>query len=188
MEHWKDIPGYKGLYQISNLGRIKSLNISIRRYNGIQQRDSQILKPLPLRNKYLRIVLVNNGQKKQYLIHRLVAMAFIPNPDNKPCIDHKDGNRANNNVDNLCWVTHKENSNNPLTLKRLSESQKGKARKHKNGHSKPVYMIKDNVIIKQFESMQQAAAYINVKRNSNIADCCNGKRLTAYGYNWKFVK
>ena len=100
-EIWKDVIGYEGLYQVSNLGRIKSLNY---RAKGI----SKIMK-FSLLEGYPSLSLTNNGKYKTYKIHRLVANAFIINLNNKPQVNHKNGNRADNNVNNLEWVTNKEN-------------------------------------------------------------------------------
>lgn len=110
MIEWKDIVGYEGLYKISNDGQVYSL----------------------ISNKYLKFRFVKDGYygislfKKSFLIHRLVAQAFIPNPHNKLCIDHINTIRTDNRVENLRWCTHKENCNNPLTKHKLSESNKGK--------------------------------------------------------------
>ena len=105
-EIWKDITGYEGLYQISNLGRLKSLK---RKCN--KRLCKEIIKKPSLANGYQRIALCKNGQINYYSIHRLVATAFIPNPKKLPCVNHKDTNRANNRVDNLEWCTYKENNN-----------------------------------------------------------------------------
>lgn len=107
MEVWKDIKGYEGSYQISNLGRLKSLpRKSKRRYKS----KEIIKKPSKLPKGYLRIALAKNGTKKYFYIHRLVAEAFIPNPNELLCVNHKDCNTSNNNVDNLEWITHKDNN------------------------------------------------------------------------------
>ena len=99
-EIWKDIPGYEGLYQVSNLGNVKSL-FRYRRKLSIQTQP----------NGYKAVVLYKNGNKKFKLVHRLVAEAFIPNPYKKPAVNHLDENRGNNVVSNLEWVTNKENQN-----------------------------------------------------------------------------
>lgn len=103
-EIWKDVKGYEGLYQISNLGRIKSL----KRQVGFIERDEKILKPRLIRS-YLVAHLFKNNVAKNVLIHRMVAEMFIENPENKPCVNHIDGNKQNNKVENLEWVTHSEN-------------------------------------------------------------------------------
>lgn len=95
-EEWKDIPKYEYLYQISNLGRVKSL------------RKNKIMK-LGTRNTYSVIILRKNNERKSFQVHRLVASSFIPNPFNKPIVNHKDFNRKNNKWTNLEWCTQKEN-------------------------------------------------------------------------------
>ena len=104
MEIWKDVPGYVGLYQVSNYGNVKSIL-----YNKILKSCWRNSK-----KEYKTVYLSNCNKRKTFSIHRLVAAAFIPNPNNKPCVDHIDGNRLNNHVDNLRWATHLENNNNPI--------------------------------------------------------------------------
>lgn len=107
-EVWKDISGYEGLYQISNFGRVKSLP---RKYKKRYIKNENIKSPSKLPKGYLRIGLCKEGKIKYYAIHRLVAESFIPNKDNKPCVNHKDCNPSNNKVDNLEWCTYLENNN-----------------------------------------------------------------------------
>ena len=106
MEKWKDIEDYEGRYQISNLGRVKSLKRKTFRYI---RESSIIMKPLKGDGRYFQISLWKNGKDKKMYIHRLVGIYFIPNPDNKPQVNHTDGNRLNNHVKNLEWSTGSEN-------------------------------------------------------------------------------
>lgn len=107
-EIWKDIKGYEGLYQVSNFGRIKSLPRTYKK----RYIDKEIIKkPSKLPKGYLRVGLSKNGNTKYYFIHRLVADTFIPNLNNYPCVNHKDCNTSNNNVDNLEWNTYEQNNN-----------------------------------------------------------------------------
>ena len=115
-EIWKDVVGYEGLYRVSNLGRFFSL------------KDNSIMSLYDDRRGYLKVFLIKDSKMKTKKVHRLVAQAFIHNEENKPCIDHIDGNTKNNAVSNLRWCTYKENSNFPLVRKKLSKASKG--RKH----------------------------------------------------------
>lgn len=122
MEEWKDIPGYKNEYKISNCGRVFSV------------KKGDVLFPNQKKD-YLSVALCKNGHKKRFLIHRLVAEAFIPNPENKPCVDHINTVRFDNRVENLRWVTHSENRNNPITYKKLLGQTRSAETKHKMSES-----------------------------------------------------
>lgn len=164
MENWKDIPSYEGLYQVSNLGRVKSLN-----YNHTGKEKILTLKTS--KNGYLQIGLSKNGKQKFFLIHRLVAIAFIPNPDNLPQVNHKDECRYNNCVDNLEWCDSKYNCNYGTRNKKLSEINK-----------KTIYCIELDT---EFDSITEASEKIGCDR-SNISKCLKGKRKTAGGYHWNW--
>ena len=114
-EIWKDIPEYEGLYQVSNLGNVRSLN-----YN--RTGEIKLLKQGNV-NGYKVVILYKDGKKKNYLVHRLVAIAFLPNPNNLPIINHKDENPSNNNVNNLEWCTQAYNTNYGEGIKRRVQSR-----------------------------------------------------------------
>ena len=123
-EIWKDIKGYEGLYQVSNLGRCRSLDKDIPCSSLFSDKKSLVRKGKILSDKrlshvggYIKHRLTKDKKTKQYYLHKLVAEAFIPNPENKKYVDHIDTNRLNNQVNNLRWVTIIENNNNPKTLK-----------------------------------------------------------------------
>lgn len=105
-EIWKDIIGYEGKYQVSNIGNVKSLDYID---NRGQLKKGKLLKRRITEKGYNSAVLYNNGKQKCYKVHRLVATAFIENSSYKPFVNHIDGNKLNNNVSNLEWCTHQEN-------------------------------------------------------------------------------
>lgn len=123
MEEWKDIPNYEGLYQASTYGRIKSLKRFRYNHSKKQIAEERILKPGVV-NGYLRVSLWKDNKFKNYLVHRLIAMTFIPNPNNYKCINHKDETRKNNKVNNLEWCTHKYNNNYGTINQRRSKKRK----------------------------------------------------------------
>lgn len=129
-EKWKNIKGYEGIYQVSNLGRIKSLERMEKYKNTQRKRKEKILKGINL-NGYIRIGLLKNKKYKNFLVHRLVATTFIPNPNNFKEINHKDGNKQNNEISNLEWCTRSENVKHAYNTK-LKEGRKGT----KNGRAK----------------------------------------------------
>jgi hypothetical protein len=107
METWKDIKGYEGIYQISNLGRVK--RISNIHWCNLKYRDNYYLKPLDNGKGYLRIKLTVKSKSRRVMLHRLIAEAFIENPNNYPFVNHIDGNKKNNNLNNLEWCTQSQN-------------------------------------------------------------------------------
>jgi len=176
-EIWKDIPGFERLYQVSNLGRVKSLQRVITRKNGWKQTiKERVLKQADL-NGYKIVGLSKKDFHKTYLVHVLIAKLFIKNPYKKQFVDHIDTNRANNNVSNLHWVTRLENNNNPITLSKLKLSAQD--------ISKPVLQLKNGVIVKEYNSINEAA---KMNLFSPIAICmvCKGKRKTHKGYMWRY--
>ena len=189
-EIWKPIKDYEGLYEVSNLGRVKSLN-----YN--RTGEERILKPYKNKRNYLKVNLSKNGKCKQFLVHRLVAETFIPNPDNKPEVDHiiPVSMGGTDEASNLRWVSSKENSNNELTKEHYSEAKKGKilseetkkkmseAHKGKNNtKAKKVYCIE---LDKVFNSIKEASEELNFN-SCNICLCCKGKQKTCGGYHFKY--
>ena len=125
-EIWKDIEGFEGIYQISNMGRVKSLERDYINQGRVCRRKEHILKSDKALKNRAMVTLYNGDIKARKLVHRLVAEAFIPNPENKPEVDHIDTDMWNNNVDNLRWVTRIENIYNPLTCIHRKGCQKGK--------------------------------------------------------------
>ena len=168
-EIWKDIKGYEGLYQVSNRGRVKSLWFG----------KENILKPGSCRG-YLHIGLSKNGEYKQYMVHRLVAQAFLSNPNNLSVINHKDENKTNNSIENLEWCDHKYNINFGTRNQRCAE-------KMTNGKlSKPVLQYeKSGEFVREWKSTRDVQRNLGFA-NSSISRCCNGKLKTSYGFIWKY--
>ena len=134
-EIWKDVVGYEGYYQVSNLGRIRSIDREVIDKNGVKKPiHGKIMHPVFHSDGYPSISLSRNGICKRLKIHRLVALAFIPNPDNLPEVSHLDETRTNNRVDNLIWSSHKDNCNMPLIRARHGQANS----KGRNGRAIPV--------------------------------------------------
>lgn len=112
MEEWKNVIGYEGLYEVSNTGQVRSLDRYVKYSNGrIHLHKGKVLSPVKDKYGYLAVCLCCNEKQKRIKIHRLVAQAFLPNPDNLPQVNHKDEDKLNNSVDNLEWCTAKYNNN-----------------------------------------------------------------------------
>lgn len=177
-ELWKDITGYEGWYQVSNLGRVRSLD---RYVNGnkincdFQLMKGKILKGTKDKLGYYRVILRRNVTYKAMLVHRLVAEAFIPNPENLPYINHKDENPGNNIVDNLEWCTPQYNV--------VYGSGVERAAKHK--WRKVIQYDKEGNEIARWDSLKAAAASIG-RAQQNISRCCRGKAPSCGGYIWKY--
>lgn len=227
IEIWRDIPGYEGSYQVSNRGRVKSL----------LRNRIRILKPRKRSRgmKYLNVALFTNGKRKEESIHRLVALAFLPNPNNYPVINHKDENPGNNHVDNLEWCTVEYNYkySEKTRLKNLRKAvrekeswrkgiikaqkiskekktwikameicherqtwKKGLAKAHekqtwkKANESRRIGVIQMDINGKEigrFASIKEASELIGIALTC-ICACCHGRRKTAGGYKWQFIK
>lgn len=171
MEIWKTLK-INNKYLISNKGRVKSLCY----------RNSNKEKILSCYGKNYKIVkLTKNNERKDYYIHRLVAEAFIDNPNNYPCINHINGDKRDNRVENLEWCTYQHNIKEAFKLG-LSKNKRGSG----NGRSVEVnqYTL-ENKFIRKWESMRLAETTLKIK---HINECCKNKRKTAGGYIWRLAK
>ena len=181
-EVWKDIRGYEGYYQVSNLGRVKSLQT--KKYSHIKKcaivvMREKILKPHPDTKKYLLVDLKKDGKRNTQKVHRLVAEAFVPNDNNYPQVNHKDENKQNNCVENLEWCTPQYNLEYGTTRKRIAQ-----------GHMKKVIQISaTGEIINKWDSIEETSKALNVCRNSITLWCLHGVKPRKYkNYTFKLVK
>lgn len=177
-EIWKDISGYEGFYQVSNLGRVKSLerNVNIKSSSKkLFPVKEKILTPSK-NTRYCYVILRKNKMGHRHSVHRLVAETFIPNPFNLPEVNHKDENKRNNNVSNLEWCTPKYNANYGTSRNRLAmQASIPIAQFSLSGH-----------FINQYQSALEAESITGTKR-ANICKCCKGNRHSAGGYSWSYV-
>lgn len=166
-EIWKDVEGYENLYQVSNLGRVKALG------NGICNSKEKILKAAKDAGGYLRIALSKYGKKKFYMVHRLVASAFIPNPYSLPQVNHRDEDKTNNTIQNLEWCSAKYNSNYGTRTQRISDF-----------FSKSVICVETGKIYHSLMQIEREMGF----SCSNLSNVCNGKRKTCGGFHWRYTE
>ena len=177
-EEWRDVVGYEGRYQVSSMGRVKSLERKVKHWCGGERiQKERILKPCADRGGYLRIGLCDGEKQKTFKVHRLVCEAFHENPDNKPQVNHINEIKTDNRASNLEWATARENSNFGTRNERLGKAQ-----------SKPVaqYTL-DGELVKIWPST------IEVQRKTgfgcgNICQAANGKFKQVYGFIWKYIE
>lgn len=168
-EEWRDVVGYEGRYQVSSMGRVKSL---VRK----GRKRECILKPAFNGCGYLIVTLCAGGKRKMFKVHRLVCQAFHKNPENKLCVNHIDENKTNNAASNLEWSTYEENNNHGTHNERMAKTQ-----------SKPVgQYTRDGGLVKVWPSIIEVQRQAGFNQG-NISKVANGKRKQAYGFIWKYV-
>ena len=175
MEEWKDIKGYEGLYQVSNLGRVKSLCRNEEGHTKSYCRKEKILKPA--KTHYLFVCLCKNGVKKNYRIHRLVAETFLPNPNGYKEVNHKTEDKTDNSVENLEWCDRVYNNNYGSRNERAGKK-----------HQKKVcqYDASNGVLINTYNSCREAANAIG-GHEANISACALGRKNSYYGFKWRYA-
>ena len=178
IEVWKDIQGYEGYYQVSNLGRVRSLDRNVQhntKHGNVALRKGKILKCKKDLDGYSIINLSKQNNRTNKKVCRLVAQAFIPNFQNKPQVNHKDGNKSNDNVENLEWVTAKENMQHALKTGLRCDIKRRK---------RVAQYDMENNLIKIWNGIQEAS---KVTKANHITDCCKGRRNKSKGYKWRYV-
>ena len=177
MEEWRDIEDYKGLYQVSNMGRVKSLERTVWNGRGYYVTiHERILKPKKDRGGYLQVHLCKDGKAKFYTVHKLVATVFCENPEGYTEINHKDEDKTNNNADNLEWCS-----------KSYNNSYNGRAKKAGKKISKPVIGInKVSGLILEFPSAREAEKETGIAHQS-ICSCLKGRLKSTGGYVWYYA-
>jgi hypothetical protein len=182
-EEWKSVQDYESCYEISNLGRVKSLSRILKN----NQFKKELIRTGGIDNKgYYSIILSKDGKNKRMAIHRLIALHFIDNPEDKCCINHIDGNRVNNSLSNLEWVTLTENARHAYDtglINHESLRERGVLASEKRRIKTEQYS-KDNNLIAVYNSFKEASDSTGIARES-ISAVCKGKYKTAGGYLWK---
>ncbi len=178
-EIWKDIDGYEGYYQVSNLGNVKSVDRYIKsplnNQESVLRKGKQIKTNINKKNGYIYVCFYKENTQTSKRVHRLVAKAFLPNPDNLPQVNHIDGNKQNNNVNNLEWCSQLEN---------IQHANKNGLINHYK--RRVIQLDKDLNLIREWESITEASKELKIER-ANITACCNGKLKRAGGYVWKYL-
>lgn len=177
LEEWKDIVGYEGLYQISTLGNVRSYDRIVNCRNGHTRTiKGKVLATTRSGGGYLKVMLTKDSVAKNHRIHRLVAMAFIPNPDNLPDVNHIDEDKTNNKVSNLEWCSRSYNNHYSLITERLNEAKKISVKQ----------LSLDGEVVNIWNGVRDAARALGMKTHRHISDCCKGKAKTCYGYKWEY--
>lgn len=182
-EIWRDVVGFENCYIVSSFGRVASKERYVATYFGKRKVTGKLLKlKISKTTGYYCVCLRNNGAKKYPSVHRLVAEAFIPNPSNKPQVDHIDRNKQNNSVENLRWCTGSENMLNPLTRPILSRINKGRKRPYAYH---PVVGLKNGIVIYRFQRLMECEEYgFNY---SQVSSCCTGRNKTHKGISFMYL-
>src|SRR5699024_2369537 len=180
VEIWKPIKGYEDSYLVSTLGRIKSKpRLGTR---------GGILKELYSRWQYNRVNLYKGGEMKSFFIHRLVAKEFLPNPENKPQVNHKDGNKLNNALSNLEWVTQSENQLHAYeTGLQKVDVKKAHEVRHEQTKRKVAKLDEQGNRIEVFDSIKSAAKSIGMNDGTHISAVARGKRERCGGFKWEYI-
>ena len=183
IEWWKYVVGYENLYMVSNFGNVKSVDHYVKSRGGVRLVKGRIIKQTLAGGGYYCVSLCKDNVVKTHSVHRLVAQAFIPNPENKQCINHLNKDRTDNRIENLEWCTHKENNDwldhNELISVKMTNNSKT---------SKPVLQFTlDGQFVAEYPSSMEAERQTGIN-HSNICQSCKGNKNYTHcgGFKWKF--
>lgn len=178
MEKWKPVKDFEGLYEVSDKGRVRSVPRTIQRKGGgTMTYKGKVLKPDVTKQGYLKVYLSKNSKKKNCLVHRLVAEAFIPNPKGYEQVNHKNTDKADNAVSNLEWTTNLQN---------YVHAEKNGLRPANLRAKRVAQYTLDGKLVAEYESLSRCSKATGIK-DSRIGDVCHGRRHTAHGYKFKFI-
>ena len=177
MEIWKTIEGTNGRYEISNTGKIRSLNY--KNTGKIKE-----LRPAPDPKGYMKTMLLIGGRYKNVKVHRLVAEVFIPNPEGKPQVNHKDGNKRNNHEDNLEWSSNIENAHHAIETGLFVNSYKASEAANEK-RKKPIVATRADGEKYTFDSISSASRSLGVNRR-HIQSILRGERRQTRGYTFEY--
>lgn len=173
-ETWKPLDDFEGLYEVSNLGNVRSVDHQVRCNSGVKTVRGRILKPCDRGNSYPFVTCRKNGKQYNVSVHRAVAIAFIPNPFGLPEVNHKDCDTFNSHADNLEWCDRTYNN-----------TYNGRAKAAAKKRWKEVQQIRNGEVVGNWESLTKAGEMTGFAIG-NISACCAGKRKKAYGYEWRY--
>lgn len=174
MEEWRAVVGFEGLYEVSSIGRVRSCDHIVPTKYGTRKTTGRVLRQQNDKDGYKKVCLCKCNKKKTRSVHRLVAEAFIENPDNLPLINHKDEDKSNNRVENLefCTVYYNNTYNNKCF--------RGGAKRRKR-----IVQLLDGVPVKEWVGVTHASEILGISQR-NISSCLTGKRHLAGGYGWRY--
>lgn len=195
LEIWKPIPGYEDCYEISNFGKVKSIERIVKCGKHTIHVKEHMKKSFIGTLGYHIIMLSKNGKPKPFGLHRILAETFIPNPENKPEIDHINTNRADCSLNNLRWVTHRENTNNIITMQNKRETtyspetnkKRLETKRNKNSNCAPIYVYqytKEGILVNSYYSISEAERNTKIR---HIHSVLNNPSRSAGGYIWTSI-
>jgi hypothetical protein len=173
-EIWKDVVGFEGLYIVNCHGEIRSVDHYVKCNTGTRLVRGKTLKPCDRGNGYPFVTMGKDGKQYNMSIHRVIAIAFLPNPDRLPEVNHKDTDPSNYDLSNLEWCDRTYNNNYANRAYKVAQMKK-----------KEIEQIKNGVVVKVWNSLSAIGRECGIS-TGNISECCNGRRNTAGGYMWKF--